>query len=459
MEKIRLLIVDDVEDNRLVLRAICRKLEEFEISEAVDGHDAVDKCEVLRPHIILMDVMMPRLDGFQASKIIKERYPKTIIMVVTAVIDPKMEENMAAIGVAAYIRKPIDKELIRLKLQSYAGALFNGAHERTFSAGMVAINPFQKDIRSFKTIFEISSIDTIMDFGMWLLTKFECTRMKVCSNIDRIIELLYVLLHREIKLGESLTITIEESFDEIFINVPLQKIVEHNDNIDHLIRGLGSTCLISGKMVAFRIPLFALEENDIPFLQCKKEPSLPIPEETPKESRSLGDTEKHVLRESFIQKVTAVAYVKTLDADAYGEIHDLREAEREWMSWLDTLSLEGSEEDFYSFSNEVLGVYTSAISALYEFSGLSYAIVSLSTFLKAHAKLLSRDEIKRAQVLIYLEALREDLSSWIHHIFELQDAQDIHYLDASFFSSCMQIESIVTETEVDLGEDNEMEFF
>ena len=126
MEKIKLLIVDDVEDNRLVLRAICRKLSEFEIYEAVDGHDAVEQCDALRPHIILMDVMMPRLDGFQASKIIKERYPKTIIMAVTAVIDPKMEENMAAIGVAAYIRKPIDKELIRLKLQSYAGVISLG---------------------------------------------------------------------------------------------------------------------------------------------------------------------------------------------------------------------------------------------------------------------------------------------------------------------------------------------
>lgn len=459
MGKIKLLIVDDVEDNRLVLRAICRKLKGFEIYEAVDGHDAVDKCEALRPHIILMDVMMPRLDGFQASKIIKERYPKTIIMAVTAVIDPKMEENMAAIGVAAYIRKPIDKELIRLKLQSYAGALSLGATERAKSGNTVALNPFETDVRSFKTIFEIHSIDTIMDFGMWLLMRFECARLKACSNIDRIIELLYELLHHEVKSGVTINITIEESFDEIFIHAPLQKPVKHDSTIDHLIRGLGDSCLIREKMAAFRIPLFIAEENDTLPVHCKKEESIHVPEHMLKESRSLGEAERRVLRESFIQKVTAAEYVKTLDADAYGEIHDLREAEMEWTSWLHTLSLGGSEEDFHHFSNEVLGVYTSAISALYEFSGLSYAIVSLSTLLKAHAELLSLDEVKRTQVVVYLEGLKEDLSSWIHHIFELQDAQDIHYLDASFFSSCMQIESIVTETEVDLGDDNEMEFF
>lgn len=43
MDNIRLLIVDDVEDNRLVLRAICRKLEGFEIQEAQDGIEAVEK--------------------------------------------------------------------------------------------------------------------------------------------------------------------------------------------------------------------------------------------------------------------------------------------------------------------------------------------------------------------------------------------------------------------------------
>ncbi|MFA7501315.1 MAG: response regulator, partial [Sulfurimonas sp.] len=74
MEKLRLLIADDDEDNRLVLRATCRNLECFEIKDAVDGLEAVEIAESWHPHIILMDIMMPRMDGFEASKIIKERY-------------------------------------------------------------------------------------------------------------------------------------------------------------------------------------------------------------------------------------------------------------------------------------------------------------------------------------------------------------------------------------------------
>lgn len=301
-------------------------------------------------------------------------------------------------------------------------------------------------------------MDTIMDFGMWLLMRFECARTRVCTNIDRVIELLYELLRHEVKSGAKITITIEENFDEMFIQAPLQKPIKHDAMIDHLIRVLGNGCLITEKRAAFRISLASFEMNDI-HIHHKKEEPIAVIENIPKENRTLGATEHQVLRESFIHKVTAPEYVKSLDADAYGEIHDLYEAQGEWTSWEKTLSLEGSEENFYNFANEVLGAYTNAISALYEFSGLSYAIVSLSTLLKTHGDILANDDVKRANVLMFLEGLKHDLTSWIHHIFEIQDALDIHYLDASFFSSCMQIESILTGTEVDLGSDEEMEFF
>lgn len=82
------------------------------------------------------------MDGFEASKIIKERYPDMIIMAVTAVVDPKMEENMASIGVAAYIRKPIDKDLVRFKLQNFATLLRSKEGEHKRLSSKEALNPF-----------------------------------------------------------------------------------------------------------------------------------------------------------------------------------------------------------------------------------------------------------------------------------------------------------------------------
>lgn len=483
MENLKLLIVDDVEDNRIVLRAICRKMEGFEIFEAVDGQDAVEQCETLRPHIILMDIMMPRLDGFQAAKIIKDRYPDTVIMAVTAVIDPKMEANMAEIGVAAYIRKPIDKDLLRIKLQSYAGALCVGeGQEKKLLSNTVALNPFTDDVRSFKTIFDIHTLESIMDFGIWLLTRFECAHVTVCTNVDMIIELMYELLKQELKNRVGVTITIEESFDEVFIHASLPKKVERTAIIEHLIRGLGNCCVITENMVAFRISIIANDgenkgcaiappipsvcdmavDTKVPVAPKSQAVTVEIKVEIPQEAaeiRSVGALEHQVLRESFAQKMSAADYVATIDGDAFGEVSDLREADLEWSSWLNTLKEEPTEENFKHFANEVLGVYSNAISALYEFSGLAYAIISLSTSIKSNTAILVCDEVKRFNTLEFLGYFKNDLSNWIEHVFELQDTQDIHYLDGSFFSSCMQIETIITGTEVDLGDEGEIEFF
>ncbi|HEX5709774.1 MAG TPA: response regulator, partial [Sulfuricurvum sp.] len=355
MENIKLLIVDDVKDNRLVLRAICRKLEGFEIFEAVDGQDAVEQCEIVRPHIILMDIMMPRLDGFQASKLIKVHYPETIIMAVTAMIDPKMEEKMAAIGVAAYIRKPIDKELIRLKLQSYAGALFRGAQDNKLLNSTAAINPFSNEIRNFTITFKIYTIDAIMDFGMWLLVRFDCANVSVCTNIDMIIELLYELLNQEIKNHVRIIITIEESFDEVFIHVPLPKQVKRDQKMDHLIEGLGDMCLIDENMAAFRIRLNMENGKNKGCTVTEVKLACAIIEQddsvkTVQETRSIGAIDHQVLRESFVHKITAEDYVSSIDGDAFGEVSDLRVAALEWTSWLHTLVDEGTEENFRHFA-------------------------------------------------------------------------------------------------------------
>jgi len=99
MNKIKLLIVDDLSDNRLILKTICKKLDAFEIKEAVDGIEAVNIAQTWKPHIILMDILMPNMDGFEASQIIKEKNPEIIIIAISAVNDSRMQYNMSKIGV------------------------------------------------------------------------------------------------------------------------------------------------------------------------------------------------------------------------------------------------------------------------------------------------------------------------------------------------------------------------
>lgn len=481
MEDLRLLIVDDVEDNRLVLNAICRKMEGFEIKEAVDGIDAIAVCEAWHPHIILMDVMMPNMDGFEASKVIKARFPETIIIVVTAVIDPQMEAHMAAIGVSAYLHKPINKELIRFKLQNFGAFLRSKDGIHTKLSAKEALNPFSSDVRHFKTIFDISDAEGMMDFGVWVLSRCEERKSSSSSKVDPMIELFYELMRQGIRNEEHVSIIIEESFEEIFMTMKLDNPIVLKPKMQELADDLQSHCIIRQNFACVRLnngrddlnptPSVDVIEKALPSKKEEIEKKLPeVVEPTAvvlplseivadKEVRTIDQNEQGMLRQSFVNKTTAYDYISEIGGDVLDEIRDLESLDSEWLERLNLLEREPSGENIRLFADGVLAVYVRAINNLFEFTALAYALSSLGTFMKEHTDAIISDPKKLKMLVMLTEHLGSDLTSWREHIFALQDAADIHYLDSSFFSSCMQIEQIVGNKEIETDEDNDMEFF
>lgn len=480
MSTIKLLIADDVEDNRMLLQAICRKMEGFEIKEAVDGVEAVEMTDEWRPHIILIDVMMPRMDGFQASKIIKERYPQTIIIALTASIDPNMEKNMASIGVASYIHKPVDKELIRFKLQNFATLLRSRDGEFKHVSVKEALNPFSLDIRHFKTIFDISDAEAMMDFGLWILARCQGAQKILCPKIDSAMELLYELMRQGIRNEAFLSIIIEESFEEMFITMKFANAIALKSKTIALLAELGDQCIVNETIVSVRLktnekgkeaslypktlPSPVLKEaeiivpNTIEASPAIRE-SKPTVTETSKEVKILETNEKEMLRQSFVQKTSAIDYVREIGGDVLDEIRDLESLDEEWSEKLHILEAEPTLENIRVFADNVLGVYVRAINNLFEFTALAYALSSLGSFLKEHADAIIADPKKLKTLVMLTEHLGSDLTSWREHIFGLQDTADIHYLDSSFFSSCMQVEQIIGNKEVASDDDDGMEFF
>jgi len=80
----------------------------FKIITAKDGREAVEKFKVFRPEIVIMDVMMPIMNGIEAIKIMKSIDPETKIVALTAYADKKGEE-LKSVGVEAVIEKPFKK--------------------------------------------------------------------------------------------------------------------------------------------------------------------------------------------------------------------------------------------------------------------------------------------------------------------------------------------------------------
>ena len=103
----RLLIVDDLADNR-ELYAAYFELAGFVVDQAVDGEDALAVVARQPPTIIVMDLSMPRLDGWEATRLIKTnpRTKRIPIVVLTALSDPDALQRARAAGADAVCTKP-----------------------------------------------------------------------------------------------------------------------------------------------------------------------------------------------------------------------------------------------------------------------------------------------------------------------------------------------------------------
>ena len=123
-EKIIVLIVDDNEDNRDTLHELIEP-DGYDIYEAVDGKDAVEKAKHLNPDIILMDIQMPKLNGYEASKQIKtEQFGNNLkIIAVTASEFERDDLKLSGSGIDDYLRKPFQPEILFKKIKFWISQL------------------------------------------------------------------------------------------------------------------------------------------------------------------------------------------------------------------------------------------------------------------------------------------------------------------------------------------------
>jgi CheY-like chemotaxis protein len=115
----KILIVEDHRDSREAMRALFEAFG-YQVVEAVNGRDGVEAANRERPHLILMDIMMPELDGLAASRRIRSivGMEYTPIIAVSAVEDAR--ELALQAGMSDYVRKPVD---IRRLLNKVSGLL------------------------------------------------------------------------------------------------------------------------------------------------------------------------------------------------------------------------------------------------------------------------------------------------------------------------------------------------
>ncbi|MGN1052286.1 MAG: response regulator [Candidatus Scatosoma sp.] len=122
-EKIKVLIADDQTILAEGIKSVLETDETIEVAGiAADGADALEKCRVWRPDVVLMDIRMPNMNGVVATKRIKTEFPQTKVVVLTTFDDSDYILNAINHGASGYLLKDIGASaLIDAVKNAYAG--------------------------------------------------------------------------------------------------------------------------------------------------------------------------------------------------------------------------------------------------------------------------------------------------------------------------------------------------
>lgn len=114
----RILLVDDVADNLFLLETVLAA-EGYEVELAHDGYSALDKMEALSPDLVLLDVMMPGLNGYQVTERIRKngKFAATPILLVSAHSDLDVARGIQ-LGANGFIRKPVNLDELLTKTKA-----------------------------------------------------------------------------------------------------------------------------------------------------------------------------------------------------------------------------------------------------------------------------------------------------------------------------------------------------
>ncbi|MEZ4671123.1 MAG: response regulator transcription factor [Anaerolineae bacterium] len=105
-QPIRVLIVDDHDVVRRGLNIFFQAYDELElVGEAVNGAEAVQLCGELHPDVVLMDVIMPEMDGITATATIRQTFPKIQVIALTSFQDDESMQSMMDAGAVGYMLK------------------------------------------------------------------------------------------------------------------------------------------------------------------------------------------------------------------------------------------------------------------------------------------------------------------------------------------------------------------
>jgi len=447
-----ILIVDDNANNRMILRLLLEDFEEdspiaaFYIEEASDGVEAVNKCSSKSFDLIFMDIMMPNMDGIEATKVIRETNSKVMIIGLSAVNDVDRQKKILNSGAEDYISKPVNSDIFISRISNYI-TILAARNDKVSYSFMSRANLFSSKIYSRKTVFSLNTEDALSEFWEFFLLN---ATLKY-DYLNDVVRTIFSIAESLLRLSTNCEVYVEES-DEVqyFTITKVDKLPQ--EQVNNILNKNPLKCEYKtqeGK-ISFKLQKIYsycdVEDMGLENIESQEEIIASDIESTLQDS-SMGseniESQEEIIASDIESKLQDSSYEsKELRVFDYLDEDDLIDLE-EYSSKLSSLMLVvGSEDVSLEEVNEIysylerLGSVLSSYSDLYD---ISKALSLLSADMANHIE----EFMKNSAVLGPMcKAFSRDFSTWIEKSFHT-GAPSIDFMNDTIVVNCQTISSML----------------
>jgi len=453
-----------VEDDEAIAAVMSTILTLFckHLYHAKNGEEGLALYHKHKPDLIITDISMPVMDGIRMIRTIREDDKRIPIMINSAFSDQSYLLESIYLGVDRYTVKPIRQDefldalhYILIKLENEREVALYEKIKRQEEVNKASTRMLKTMLHVFPHAMLVCTLDGRVQYlNAFAMNLFDLENVERHEYAKSIASRL-VLREGMVNSFEAIE---EDTFNPSRLMV--RTLIAHKILMAFK-RSIESEEF--GELVVYMLVDITRSEYEKQKSQNlsrlfremlrprKKEAPLeiePLHVSAPKEETRY----EHIRLQGmhYSEKISALTYANDLDEAITEELAEMDELEDELKHTLDEF------EETYTLStlyDIALGIerYSKTIGTLIDFDDIAFSLTKLSTLLRSMSSL----EKNARKLHLLLTGIVDDLKHWRHNLFIAKVAEDIHYLDASLLSSCLQIEieffgGTLEEEELDL---------
>jgi two-component system chemotaxis response regulator CheY len=416
-----------VNNNNIDKSPIISILEEFPnvyISKSETVEEALELFSKRYFEILFLDSTMESVESLEKFKIDN---PSIVIISVYTELDHEVKDAALEAGISDYLSNSTDTKLLKQRISNYID-LARFKKEQTFYSD--AINLFDKDINRRYVTFKLTSNESKLEFWDY----FSSSYFERYHGIAESIDLIYAFTSWMFLNKRECEVVKETDDENMYLTL---------QPLDYMSEGVVSNLIekySSGTNYKVSNHKLSLKLTDISKIEKNTNVS------------KLDDETKTILSKTHFNKISAQEFVESTALELMNKIEDLSDLEDRIDQALISFENNPNTDTTELLSEEIME-YVDVIEMLVHFQHLAYALKTLANAIKnIKQEQMQEKEVKKFTTLSL--HLLHDLSLWRENIFIKQEANDIHYLDSSLLSSCLQIEAIFEKEKIEEDEDD-----